>query len=56
VSSEEKRFKDRAEECRRAAARAEAEGDKNAWLRLAAEWDKLAEHAANKRGLFDPYE
>jgi len=35
---------------------AETEDAREAWLRLEAEWDKLAEHARNRRGIFDRYE
>jgi hypothetical protein len=54
--SEADRFKSRAEQCRRLAAQADNEGDKSAWLRLAAEWDKLADDAAQRRGIFDRYD
>ncbi|MCK1404907.1 hypothetical protein [Bradyrhizobium sp. 76] len=50
------RFKSKAEECRRLAAEAEGDGDKEGWLRLAAEWDKLAESAAAAGGIFNRYE
>ena len=35
---------------------AETEDAREAWLRLAVEWDKLAEHARHRRGIFDRYE
>ncbi|MGY8633571.1 hypothetical protein RAD15_13925 [Bradyrhizobium sp. 14AA] len=54
--SDADRFKSKAEECRRLAAQAESDGDKEGWLRLAAEWDKLAESAAGQSGIFDRYE
>lgn len=54
--SDADRFKSKAEECRRLAAQAESDGDKEGWLRLAAEWDKLAERAAGQSGIFDRYE
>jgi hypothetical protein len=54
--SEANRFKSRAEQCRRLAAHADNDDGKNAWLRLAAEWDKLAEDAAQRRGIFDRYD
>ena len=50
------RFKSNAGECRRLAQDAETEDAREAWLRLAAEWDKLTEHARNRRGIFDRYE
>lgn len=56
VQSDADRFKGRAEECRRLAEEAISEEDKEAWLRLAAEWDKLAESALHRRGIFDRYE
>ena len=46
----------KAEECRTLAARIESEIDQNSWLRLAAEWDKLAENAAQRRGIFKRFE
>lgn len=39
------RYRNEAEECRRLAERAITQPDKEAWLRLAAEWMKLAEGA-----------
>ena len=50
------RFKSKAEGCRRLAAQAASEEGKNAWLRLADEWERLAEHAFQGRGIFDRYE
>ncbi|GAB9161528.1 hypothetical protein XI08_14635 [Bradyrhizobium sp. CCBAU 11361] len=55
-SSKADRFTSKAEECRHLAARAGSEVDKNAWLRLAEEWERLAEHASEGRGIFDRYE
>jgi hypothetical protein len=43
------RFRQEAEECRRLAERAASQFDKEAWLRLAADWIKLAEDAAQQR-------
>lgn len=40
----------------RLAAQAASEEGKNAWLRLADEWERLAEHAFQGRGIFDRYE
>ena len=50
------RFKSNAGECRQMAHDAETEAAREAWLRLAAEWDKLAEQARNRRGIFNRYE
>jgi hypothetical protein len=38
------------------AEQAVSEEDKEGWMRLAAEWDKLAANAAQRRGIFDNYE
>ncbi len=54
--AEADRFKSRAEQCRQLAAQADNDGDREAWLRLAAEWDKLAEDADKTRGIFDRYD
>jgi hypothetical protein len=35
---------------------ADNEDAREGWLRLAAEWEKLAEHARHRRGIFDRYE
>ena len=40
------RFLKEAEECRKLAAAARIEDDKEAWLRLAGDWIKLAERVA----------
>jgi len=53
--SDANRFARKADECRRLAAQAGSEIDKRAWLRLAAEWDKLADDAAQGRGIFERY-
>ncbi len=53
AQSEADRFRSRAAECRRSAEDAMSELDKEGWLRLAAEWDKLAEIAMRRRGIFD---
>ena len=39
-----------AEKCLSKAAKAEREGDKTAWLRLAKKWQRLAEEVGNNRG------
>lgn len=51
-----KRFKSNADECRQLAADAVSEDDRQAWIRLADEWDKLSEHARLRRGIFDRYQ
>jgi hypothetical protein len=43
------RFRQEAEECRTLAASAKTVADKEAWLRLAADWIKLAENAEQRR-------
>jgi hypothetical protein len=43
------RFREQAEECRQQAARTLRPLDKEAWLRLAMEWTKLAQ--ASERGI-----
>jgi hypothetical protein len=43
------RFRQEAEECRRFAERSASPLDKEAWLRLAGDWIKLAENAAQRR-------
>jgi hypothetical protein len=43
------RFRQEAEECRTLAAIAKTAPDKEAWLRLAADWIKLAENAEQRR-------
>ena len=50
------RFKSNADECRQMAQDADNEDAREGWLRLAAEWEKLAEHARHRRGIFDRYE
>lgn len=47
------RFRAEAEECRRFAAKATKQADKEAWLRLTADWIKLAEEAYLRSGRFD---
>jgi hypothetical protein len=46
------RFRKEAEECRKLAERAIAPLDKEAWLRLAADWVKLAATAEERRPSF----
>jgi hypothetical protein len=43
------RFRGEAKECRRLAERANSPIDKEAWLRLAEDWIKLAEEAEKRR-------
>ena len=43
------RFRQEAEECRRLAERSPSQLDKEAWLRLAADWIKLAENAEQRQ-------
>ena len=46
------RFREEAEKCRQQAARAVSELEREEWLRLAADWIKLAEQAEARRSLF----
>jgi len=43
------RFREEAEECRMFAERSASQLDKEAWLRLAADWIKLAENAEQRK-------
>ena len=43
------RFRQEADECRRLAEISPSQLDKEAWLRLAADWIKLAENAEQQR-------
>jgi hypothetical protein len=45
------RFRQEADECRKLAERSAAPSDKEAWLRLAADWIKLAEEADQRRAM-----
>ncbi|WP_162268351.1 hypothetical protein [Bradyrhizobium manausense] len=56
VLSDADRFKKRAEECGRLAEQSASEEDKEGWLRLAREWEKLAASAAKKDGIFRRHE
>jgi hypothetical protein len=49
TESDADRFRQEAEECRKLAERARSQMDKEAWLRLAADWIKLAEDAELRR-------
>jgi hypothetical protein len=53
TASDAERFKRRGEECRSAAERASTDHDKEGWLRLAAEWDKLTQSAVRQSGIFE---
>jgi hypothetical protein len=50
MSDDTARFRAQAEECRRQAERAISPLDKEAWLRVAGEWIKLAQDAEQRRG------
>lgn len=56
AASDSERFRRRAEECRSTAERALSDDDKEGWLRLAAEWEKLAESADRRIGIFERHE
>lgn len=43
------RYRSKAEDCRKLAENALSPADKEAWLRLAADWVKLAENAQERR-------
>jgi hypothetical protein len=43
------RFRQEADECRKLAEKSVSQLDKEAWLRLAADWIKLAESAQQRR-------
>ena len=47
--TDEDRFRQEAEECRKLAERSASQLDKEAWLRLAADWIKMAENAEQRR-------
>jgi hypothetical protein len=49
IETDADRFRKQAEECRQLAARAINEVDKQAWLRLAADWIKLAQEVEGTR-------
>jgi hypothetical protein len=49
AETDAERFRQEAEECRRFAERSASHLDKEAWLRLAADWIKLAENAEQPR-------
>jgi hypothetical protein len=49
AETDAERFRQEAEECRALAASAKKVPDKEAWLRLAADWIKLAETADQRR-------
>jgi hypothetical protein len=49
-NSDADRFRKQAEECRQQAEKAVSPLDKEAWLRVAAEWIKLAQSADDRDG------
>jgi hypothetical protein len=49
TETDAERFRQEAEECRKLAERSVSQLDKEAWLRLAADWIKLVENAAQCR-------
>jgi hypothetical protein len=49
AETDAERFRQEAEECRRFAERSASQLDKEAWLRLAGDWIKLAENAEQRR-------
>jgi hypothetical protein len=49
IETDADRFREQAEECRQLAAKAIHEVDKQAWLRLAADWIKLAQEVEERR-------
>jgi hypothetical protein len=50
MSDEGDRFRKQAEDCRQQAERAVSPHDRDVWLRLAADWTKLAQSADGKHG------
>ncbi|MDA9415124.1 MULTISPECIES: hypothetical protein [unclassified Bradyrhizobium] len=50
MEMEAHRFREEAEQCRVLAAQAVSPIDREAWLRLAEDWEKLADKAAKGRG------
>jgi hypothetical protein len=50
TKTDAERFRKEAEECRELAAKAISQLDREAWLRLAADWIKLAQSAEERRG------
>lgn len=51
-ATDAERFRTEAEECRQMALKATGDKDKETWLRLAADWLKMAEEAETRRRLF----
>jgi hypothetical protein len=49
AETDAERFRQEAEECRGFAERSASQLDKEAWLRLAGDWIKLAENAEQQR-------
>ncbi|BBO03348.1 hypothetical protein BwSH20_76290 [Bradyrhizobium ottawaense] len=48
------RFREEAGQCRVLAAQAVSSIDREAWLRLAEDWEKLADKAAKRHGFLAP--
>ena len=51
IETNAERFRSEAQECLKLAEKALGQVDKEAWLRLAADWIKLAENAQEQSGL-----
>jgi hypothetical protein len=49
AETDAERFRQEAEECSKLAERSVSQLDKEAWLRLAGDWIKLAENAEERR-------
>jgi hypothetical protein len=49
TETDAERFRQEADECRNLAERSASQLDKEAWLRLAGDWIKLAENAEQRR-------
>jgi hypothetical protein len=49
TENDTERFRQQAEECRREADKAISPLDKEAWLKLAADWLRLAQHQEERR-------
>lgn len=51
IETDVERFRNEAQECLKLAEKALSQVDKEAWLRLAADWIKLAENAQEQSGI-----
>jgi hypothetical protein len=49
TETDAERFRQEADECRKLAERSASQFDKEAWLRLASDWIKLAESAEQRQ-------